>query len=148
MDAILDGCGGAEIDVAGEVIDVGIGRPEAPAMHSMMITRSFLFMAQNTDIKFGQVRHLNLCAPPFSLPPPFEILREDDDPATGRVIGVWRAAMSDDGTLSLHLRLTSDGKPVEDTLIYKVTDRAYDNVLRHLGGINPGETKQFRPWKD
>jgi hypothetical protein len=45
---------------------------------------------QNTDIKFGQVRHLNLCAPPFSLPPPFEILREDDDPNTGRVIGVWR----------------------------------------------------------
>ena len=45
---------------------------------------------QNTDIKFGQVRHLNLCAPPFSLPPPFEILREDDDPVTGRVIGVWR----------------------------------------------------------
>jgi hypothetical protein len=45
---------------------------------------------QNTDIKFGQVRHLNLCASPFGLPPPFEILREDDDPNTGRVIGVWR----------------------------------------------------------
>jgi hypothetical protein len=45
---------------------------------------------RNTDIRFGQVRHLNLCAPPFSLPPPFEILREDDDPQTGRVIGVWR----------------------------------------------------------
>jgi hypothetical protein len=45
---------------------------------------------QNTDIKFGQVRHLNLCAPPFNLPPPGEILREDDDPVTGRVIGVWR----------------------------------------------------------
>ena len=44
----------------------------------------------NTDIKYGQVRHLNLCAPPFSLPPPFEILREDDDPQTGRVIGAWR----------------------------------------------------------
>jgi hypothetical protein len=44
----------------------------------------------NTDIKYGQVRHLNLSAPPFSLPPPFEILREDDDPHTGRVIGVWR----------------------------------------------------------
>ena len=45
---------------------------------------------QNADIKFGQVRHLNLCAPPFSLPPPCEILREDDDPVTGRVIGVWQ----------------------------------------------------------
>jgi hypothetical protein len=45
---------------------------------------------QNSDIRYGQVRHLNLCAPPFSLPPPFEILPEDDDPNTGRVIGVWR----------------------------------------------------------
>jgi hypothetical protein len=44
----------------------------------------------NTDIKYGQVRHLNLCAPPFGLPQPFSILREDDDPSTGRVIGVWR----------------------------------------------------------
>jgi hypothetical protein len=45
---------------------------------------------RNADIKYGQVRHLNLCAPPFGLPPPFAILREDDDPNTGRVIGVWR----------------------------------------------------------
>jgi hypothetical protein len=58
------------------------------------------------------------------------------------------AEMLDDGTLSLHLRLTSDGKALNDTLVYKVSDRAYDNVLRHLGGLQPGETKQFRPWKD
>lgn len=45
---------------------------------------------RNTDIKFGQVRHLNLCAPPFNLPQPFDILGEDDDPNTGRVVGVWR----------------------------------------------------------
>lgn len=45
---------------------------------------------RNTDIRFGQVRHLNLCAPPFNLPPPIEVLREDDDLKTGRVIGVWR----------------------------------------------------------
>jgi hypothetical protein len=58
------------------------------------------------------------------------------------------ATMLDDGTLSLHLRLTSDGKDVNDTLVYKVSDHAYDNVLRHLGGLSPGETKAFRPWKD
>jgi hypothetical protein len=56
--------------------------------------------------------------------------------------------MLDDGTISLHLRLTSDGKAVNDTLVYKVSDRAYDNVLRHLRGLRPGETKEFRPWKD
>lgn len=58
------------------------------------------------------------------------------------------AEMQDDGTLSLHLRVTSDGKAVNDTLVYKVSDRAYDDILRHLGGLRLGETKEFRPWKD
>lgn len=58
------------------------------------------------------------------------------------------ATMQDDGSLTLHLRLTSDGKEINDTLSYKTTDRGYDNVLRHLGGLDPGETKSFRPWKD
>jgi hypothetical protein len=58
------------------------------------------------------------------------------------------AAMLDDGTLTLHLRLTSDGRPVDDTLTYKASDRAYDNILRHVGGLRPGEIKPFRPWKD
>lgn len=58
------------------------------------------------------------------------------------------AVMQDDGTLTLRLRVTSDGKAVSDTIIYKVSDRAYDNVLRHLGGMRPGDTRQFGPWKD
>lgn len=58
------------------------------------------------------------------------------------------AAMQEDGAIVLHLRLTIDGKDVDDTLIYKTTDRGYDNVRRHLGGLNPGETKMFTPWKD
>ena len=61
---------------------------------------------------------------------------------------IGTATMLDDGTLSLHLRLTSDGKAVNDTLVYKVSDHAYDNVLRHLGGLSPGDTKEFRPWQD
>jgi hypothetical protein len=56
--------------------------------------------------------------------------------------------MLDDGTISLHLRLTSDGKPVDSILAYKVGDRAYDSVLRHLGGLRRDETKSFTPWKD
>ncbi len=61
---------------------------------------------------------------------------------------IGTAAMDDDGTISLHLRLTADGKAISDTLVYKVGDRAYDNVLRHLGTLRPGETREFRPWKD
>jgi hypothetical protein len=58
------------------------------------------------------------------------------------------AVMQEDGAISLHLRLSSDGKDVDDTLTYKTTDRGYDNVLRHLGGLDPGESKPFSPWKD
>lgn len=58
------------------------------------------------------------------------------------------ATMQDDGSLTLHLRLTSTGKEIDDTLTYKTTDRGYDDVLRHLGGLEPGNTKDFRPWKD
>jgi len=58
------------------------------------------------------------------------------------------ATMQDDGSLTLHLRQTEDGKTIDDTLIYKTTDRGFDDVLRHLGGLNPGDTKNFRPWKD
>jgi hypothetical protein len=58
------------------------------------------------------------------------------------------ATMQDDRSLVLHLRLTSDGKDIDDTLTYKRTDRGYDDVLRHLGGLRPGDTKNFSPWKD
>jgi hypothetical protein len=60
------------------------------------------------------------------------------------------ATMLTDGTITLSLRLNSDGTPTpaRDYLTYKVSDRAYDDILRHLGGLRPGETKPFNPWKD
>ena len=58
------------------------------------------------------------------------------------------AVMQEDGAITLHLRLTSDGKDIDNTLTYKTSDRGYDNVLRHLGGLDPGESKPFSPWKD
>jgi hypothetical protein len=61
---------------------------------------------------------------------------------------IGTATMLDDGTVELHLRLGSDGKPVSDTLTYKTTDRAYDGIVRHLRGLRPGETKSFTPWAD
>lgn len=58
------------------------------------------------------------------------------------------ATMQEDGSLVLQLRLTKDGKEIDDSLTYKTTDRGYDDVLRHLGGLRPGDTKSFNPWKD
>jgi hypothetical protein len=58
------------------------------------------------------------------------------------------ATMQEDGSLTLHLRQTADGREIDDTLTYKTTDRGFQDVLRHLGGLDPGDTKSFRPWKD
>jgi hypothetical protein len=58
------------------------------------------------------------------------------------------ATMQEDGSLTLHLRQTGDSKEIDETLTYKTTDRGYDDVLRHLRGLGPGNTKSFRPWKD
>jgi hypothetical protein len=100
-----------------------------PTMLTETVSRTFLFIM--------------LCVASASTAQ--EIRQSDARPS---MLYFGTAAMLDDGTLALHLRLTSDGKPVNDILTYRVNDRAYDNVLRHLGGLRPGETKQFRPWKD
>ena len=46
-------------------------------------------MTENEPIATGEFRRLNLCRPPFNLPPPLESL---DDTALGcapRTLGVW-----------------------------------------------------------
>jgi hypothetical protein len=56
--------------------------------------------------------------------------------------------MDSDGTITLQPAATADGKPAESgVLTYKVGDRGYDSVKRHIG-LRPGDTKPFRPWKD
>ncbi len=58
------------------------------------------------------------------------------------------ARMDSDGTITLQLTATADGKPAESSVLtYKVGDHAYDSVKRHIG-LKPGDTKPFRPWKD
>ena len=41
--------------------------------------------------------------------------------------------MQDDGSISLHLRLTTDGKAVNDTLVYKIGDHALAQVTMSFG---------------
>lgn len=58
------------------------------------------------------------------------------------------ARMDSDGTITLQPTATADGKPADTgVLTYKVGDRGYDSVKRHIG-LRPGDTKPFRPWKD
>lgn len=58
------------------------------------------------------------------------------------------ASMDSDGTITLQPATTANGKPADSgVLTYKVGDRGYDSVKRHIG-LRPGDTKPFRPWKD
>ena len=60
-------------------------------------------------------------------------------------IGV--ATMTPDGTISLRLRAESAGGAIgEGVLTYKRGNPQYDEVLRHIGGLKPGETKPVPPW--
>ncbi len=76
-------------------------------------------------------------------------LRADDARPSMPYTGT--AQMDRDGTITLQLTATADGKPINSidssVLTYKVGDRGYDSVKRHIG-LKPGDIKPFRPWKD
>jgi len=62
-------------------------------------------------------------------------------------IGV--ATMRPDGTIEFRLRATGPGGMVgEGFFTYPPIDPQYAEVLRHLGGLKPGETKSVPPWPD
>ena len=67
--------------------------------------------------------------------------------ATQQVESVGTATMSDDGTIVLQLR-TSGPAIGEARLVYRRGDPQYQEVLRHLGAILPGETKPVAPFPD
>ena len=62
-------------------------------------------------------------------------------------IGV--ATMNAEGIVTLRLRAAGPGGAVgEGTLTYGPNDAEYRSVLRHLGGLRPGESKPVLPWPD
>ena len=62
-------------------------------------------------------------------------------------IGV--ATMSAERVITLQLRATGDGGMVGDGLLtYAPGDPNYNEVLTHLGGLEPGESKPVPPWPD
>jgi hypothetical protein len=61
---------------------------------------------------------------------------------------IGTASMSDDGTVTLHLTRTADGRYANAKFRYTTADSKYDEVLRHIGGLKAGETKPVRSWPD
>jgi len=69
--------------------------------------------------------------------------------AATEAASIGTATMTPDGTIELRLRATGPGGMVgEGFLTYGPSDRQYAEILRHLGGMRPGETKSVQPWPD
>jgi hypothetical protein len=58
------------------------------------------------------------------------------------------ATMTEDRTIVVRLRRTADGINVSGIVKYRVNDPQYLEVLNHLGGMNPGDTKLVPAWDD
>jgi Caspase domain len=125
-----------------------IGVPNRPAEYALLRTRAniaratkgnqvpWLSSAATREISFNPGLHPLLEAP---------ALGQDTPKPTVQYIGV--ATMSVDRTITLEMRLTGDGQPAQAEFYYKVGDKGYDNILQHLEGINPGESKPLKPFR-
>ncbi len=60
---------------------------------------------------------------------------------------IGSATMKQDGTIVLTLRASGPGGAVGDAqVVYPKTHAEYGNILKHLGGLKPGETKPVPPF--
>jgi hypothetical protein len=67
----------------------------------------------------------------------------------GVVISIGSATMEEDGTIVLHLRAESPGRAVGDALLrYPPGHPQYDEMLKHLGGLEKGQEKPVPPWPE
>jgi hypothetical protein len=56
------------------------------------------------------------------------------------------ATMASDGVVTMRLRTTTDCKNMDGLFVYRPGAADYDEVLKRLGGLKPGETKLVEPW--
>lgn len=56
--------------------------------------------------------------------------------------------MQKDGTIILLLRAQDGPKLGDGRLVVRPDAKDYQDVLRHLGGLKPGQTKPCPPWDD
>ena len=61
---------------------------------------------------------------------------------------IGTATMMEDGTIILNLRAQSGGTIGHGQLTYRKADKGYADVLEHLGGLQPGQSRPVPPWPD
>jgi hypothetical protein len=62
---------------------------------------------------------------------------------------IGSATMAADGTITLNLRAEGQRGEIGDGAVSYTRDNArYQEVLKHVDGLKPGEDKCVRPWPD
>jgi hypothetical protein len=62
------------------------------------------------------------------------------------VASIGAATMEANGVITLRIRSLPPGPIAEGVFRYAPGDPQYAEIIRHLGGIAPGETKPVPPW--
>jgi hypothetical protein len=62
---------------------------------------------------------------------------------------IGAATMQQDGTIILDLTAEGDNGTIGDArFVYPKSHPRYQEILRHLGGLSPGQSKPVPPWPD
>ncbi len=69
-----------------------------------------------------------------------------DDPACQSTSSIGVARMDSDGVITMRVRSLPPGPVAEGELRYAPADPDYQEIVAHLGGIRPGESKPVPPW--
>ena len=68
---------------------------------------------------------------------------------TDQCESIGMATIQGDGAVVLLLRAEGPGTIVGDGQVtYRSSDPTYQEVLAHLGGLKPGQSKPVPPWND
>ena len=74
--------------------------------------------------------------------------RGDDMTPTEQPTSIGSATMEKDGTIVLQLRAQSGPTIGDAQFTYPPTHPQYGEILSHVGGLKPGESKPVPPWPD
>ena len=69
-----------------------------------------------------------------------------ENPAPAPSVGVAR--MLENGTILIGIRGPGPDSPLQAVLMVEPGDTNYQQIIDHVGGLKPGETKSIPPWPD
>src|SRR6266567_2300071 len=69
-----------------------------------------------------------------------------ENPAPASSVGV--ATMLENGTILIGIRGPAVDGPLQAVLMIEPGDTNYQQIIDHVGGLKPGETKSIPPWPD